>query len=799
MAQVRWLQTSIRYLPHAVSLLVLLLLVIGFVLGGRILDELSSQSRKMAARMAAAEDSLARVEKTLADGKVGEGLAPIKASLDQIKERLAAVGTIKADAEELSLAVAAANKALSRIEAVVNDGATEKRLAAIQDSVDRVSASLGGLDAIKASAGELAASVTTANEALSRIEAGLNDTTTGEQLAAIQETVGQLAADLGDIATQKADIEELAVAIGTANETLSRIETGMKDTATGDRLAAIQDGLSQVVAGLGDIAAVKASTGELAATLGTVNEALTRIETRIKDTPTGERLAAIQESVDQVAAGLSSIGALATDTRVISAAVAAANGALTRLEAAAKGDASEKGLAAIQESVDQVAASLSEIDSLAADTKVISTGIAAANDALSRLETAAKDDSGEKRLAAIQESLAGMSDRLAGLADNPLPQQLLASLGETKEILARLETAIKEGNARQTTGIGDLTTAASGIAATVGRLEGEVGKVAPGLAAAQAALDKANAALAAEKAALAGIAADVGKVADISPTVSQLVTRLDQVTTRLQAVGADIGKVDAAVGKVGPMVADLGKQVSEGNTAVSTKISDLGTQLAAGDGKVSDDVAALGNSVGELSTAVAAIEASASRLEQRLPAGVDLGGSLDGIAGDLARLDQALSAVETRLAAVVGEGGGSVQTQVGEIRKVLADIDNKLPVETRPQLEATMSVYFDIGTTDDGGTLEDLVIPEIGRLARGRTECNLLVAGNADTLGPDSANYELARERTDAVVEKLKAAFAGLPIEEKSWGERHLAVLTGNGIDELLNRRVDISLRCDAE
>jgi hypothetical protein len=49
------------------------------------------------------------------------------------------------------------------------------------------------------------------------------------------------------------------------------------------------------------------------------------------------------------------------------------------------------------------------------------------------------------------------------------------------------------------------------------------------------------------------------------------------------------------------------------------------------------------------------------------------------------------------------------------------------------------------------------------------------------------------------VVEKLRAAFAGSPIEEKSWGERHLAVLTGNGVDELLNRRVNISLRCDAE
>ena len=78
-------------------------------------------------------------------------------------------------------------------------------------------------------------------------------------------------------------------------------------------------------------------------------------------------------------------------------------------------------------------------------------------------------------------------------------------------------------------------------------------------------------------------------------------------------------------------------------------------------------------------------------------------------------------------------------------------------------------------------------------------DCTALVRGAADTVGRDKDNYELSKRRAAKVSELLTKEF-GLPkdrISIETTGERGLASPTLDSVDALVNRRVDVRIRCE--
>ncbi len=115
-----------------------------------------------------------------------------------------------------------------------------------------------------------------------------------------------------------------------------------------------------------------------------------------------------------------------------------------------------------------------------------------------------------------------------------------------------------------------------------------------------------------------------------------------------------------------------------------------------------------------------------------------------------------------------------------------------------PVVPSPFAVRFErLGGVDDEGQTK-LIVDKVRTLIKGHSGCNIAVAGHADTLGGDRANYELSKRRANEVADKLRAAFAGefIPVSETQWGERRLAQWTPDDTANEANRRVDIKVSC---
>jgi outer membrane protein OmpA-like peptidoglycan-associated protein len=84
---------------------------------------------------------------------------------------------------------------------------------------------------------------------------------------------------------------------------------------------------------------------------------------------------------------------------------------------------------------------------------------------------------------------------------------------------------------------------------------------------------------------------------------------------------------------------------------------------------------------------------------------------------------------------------------------------------------------------------------ELQRLTAGRT-CAIAVDGHTDTRGSEAANLELSEKRAQFVAEAIKAEFGATTVTATGWGERRLKVMTTDAVDELENRRVEVTLTC---
>ena len=113
----------------------------------------------------------------------------------------------------------------------------------------------------------------------------------------------------------------------------------------------------------------------------------------------------------------------------------------------------------------------------------------------------------------------------------------------------------------------------------------------------------------------------------------------------------------------------------------------------------------------------------------------------------------------------------------------------------QPLPPAQFTLFFVEGKdefTDESKRIVDSVFAEIAR----RPVADVIVIGHTDTVGSDTANDALSRQRADVV----RAAFAarGLAADKVvtiGRGKRELAVPTADGVAEPRNRRVEILVR----
>jgi predicted nucleic acid-binding Zn-ribbon protein len=115
-----------------------------------------------------------------------------------------------------------------------------------------------------------------------------------------------------------------------------------------------------------------------------------------------------------------------------------------------------------------------------------------------------------------------------------------------------------------------------------------------------------------------------------------------------------------------------------------------------------------------------------------------------------------------------------------------------------PTVPPPLAVHYEkIGGINDDGQAK-VIADRLRAIMKGHSGCTVAVAGHADTLGSDRANYDLSKQRATAVADKLKAAFAGEPvtITQTQWGERRLTQWTPDDTANEANRRVDIKVSC---
>ncbi len=308
----------------------------------------------------------------------------------------------------------------------------------------------------------------------------------------------------------------------------------------------------------------------------------------------------------------------------------------------------------------------------------------------------------------------------------------------------------------------------------------------------------------------------------------ELPKQTPDLTAALDGLNTAIGKTDTALANIdGKLPPDLGKAIDGINTAVG----DANTALANIDGKLPPD---LGKAIDGLNTAVANANTALIRIEGELPAQTpDLTAAIDALSTAVGKANDALSRIETATAgAATADAVSGLQTQLAGIGKSLADVAAKIDtqassptidttlnntlselkqtlsrVETAVMkapaagsgFEAVMSVHYaDPASIDDQGAVDLVVIPEVAQVLGDHKSCSIEVDGHADTVGSDTANYALADKRAAAVADKLKAKFADVPVVQKAYGERRLFDLTGDQINNLMNRRVEVVVRCAA-
>lgn len=112
-----------------------------------------------------------------------------------------------------------------------------------------------------------------------------------------------------------------------------------------------------------------------------------------------------------------------------------------------------------------------------------------------------------------------------------------------------------------------------------------------------------------------------------------------------------------------------------------------------------------------------------------------------------------------------------------------------------PPPPVTLFLYFESGsarlTRDSMAT-----VPLVLEAVRQHPAADISISGHTDTVGGDVVNEKLSRKRSNTVAQLiLKSQIPVQEISEEAFGKSHLAIETPDNTPELLNRRVEITIR----
>jgi outer membrane protein OmpA-like peptidoglycan-associated protein len=128
--------------------------------------------------------------------------------------------------------------------------------------------------------------------------------------------------------------------------------------------------------------------------------------------------------------------------------------------------------------------------------------------------------------------------------------------------------------------------------------------------------------------------------------------------------------------------------------------------------------------------------------------------------------------------------------ELEEFRRTFAAASQALP----PRVQ-TYKLYFDLASdnlTPESSQMLDTVLDEVAT----RAAAEVIVTGHSDTVGTLETNEELSLRRAERVREMIiSRGVAPNLITTLGRGKSELEVETGEDVDEVLNRRVEITVR----
>ena len=161
--------------------------------------------------------------------------------------------------------------------------------------------------------------------------------------------------------------------------------------------------------------------------------------------------------------------------------------------------------------------------------------------------------------------------------------------------------------------------------------------------------------------------------------------------------------------------------------------------------------------------------------------------------------DESGGAITTSLDALAVELK-AVRSEQQSIVERLGTLSAPEPAEqvtvTVPSDRIVRKIYFPLAVSKGDGIDKqiDAAIPDL-RMFMAEKSCQTTVSGYSDTIGNDSANLNISRERAKYVAGKLREHDLDVA-DVEGWGERRLEVHTGDGVKHDQNRRVEISVSC---
>ncbi len=273
---------------------------------------------------------------------------------------------------------------------------------------------------------------------------------------------------------------------------------------------------------------------------------------------------------------------------------------------------------------------------------------------------------------------------------------------------------------------------------------------------------------------------------------TKFVTQIETLSAKVDktsAALADLAAKPASTPSAGPAPALGGIEASLAKLSAKLDATDktlaaLATKIDAADKALADIKSASGG-VGDLKSAAAA----QNQALQRIAA------SVDGIKTATEAQKTAIASLSTPTTTVAKDTAQAETAKAAAERELMVVYVPQSAVAAAGAPPA-LTVRFARTGGVNANTQTQTVAADLKKIIGNRKGCVVTVAGYADTLGSDSVNLAVSRERAQMVANGLRTALPGIEVKEVAWGERHLAVWTPDEKVEMANRRVDINVEC---